>query len=77
MLGDNRRAVAVYDAAPAHWRCYGTEPLPSGPDALDEPFSAFPSGFYASSATGAANADEVPVDGLCENRPAAASRILV
>ena len=26
-----------------HWRSYGDLPLPSGPDALDEPFAAFPS----------------------------------
>ena len=26
-----------------HWRCYGAAPLPSGPDALDEPLAAFPS----------------------------------
>ena len=28
-----------------HWRSYGTEPLPSGGEALDEPFSAFPTWF--------------------------------
>ena len=28
-----------------HWRSYGDEPLPSGREALDEPFSAFPSWF--------------------------------
>ena len=28
-----------------HWRSYGTDPLPSGGEALDEPFSAFPSWF--------------------------------
>lgn len=26
-----------------YWRSYGTDPLPSGAEALDEPFSAFPS----------------------------------
>lgn len=26
-----------------HWRSYGDEPLPTGREALDEPFSAFPS----------------------------------
>ena len=26
-----------------HWRCYGDHPLPSGPEALDEPLVAFPS----------------------------------
>ena len=28
-----------------HWRSYGDEPLPSGLEALDEPFRAFPSWF--------------------------------
>ena len=28
-----------------HWRCYGDDPLPTGQDALDEPFRAFPSWF--------------------------------
>jgi hypothetical protein len=28
-----------------HWRSYGTDPLPSGAAALDEPFSAFPPWF--------------------------------
>jgi hypothetical protein len=28
-----------------HWRSYGTEPLPSGREALDAPFSAVPSWF--------------------------------
>jgi hypothetical protein len=28
-----------------HWRSYDTEPLPSGQEALDEPFAAFPSWF--------------------------------
>ena len=28
-----------------HWRSYGTDPLPSGAEALDEPFRAFPSWF--------------------------------
>jgi hypothetical protein len=28
-----------------HWRSYGDAPLPSGAEALDEPFSAFPSWF--------------------------------
>jgi hypothetical protein len=26
-----------------HWRSYGDDPLPAGREALDEPFSAFPS----------------------------------
>ena len=28
-----------------HWRSYGNDPLPSGAEALDEPFAAFPSWF--------------------------------
>ena len=28
-----------------HWRSYGTEPLPTPQEALDEPFAAFPSLF--------------------------------
>ena len=28
-----------------HWRSYGTDPLPTAADALDQPFSAFPSWF--------------------------------
>jgi hypothetical protein len=28
-----------------HWRSYGTDPLPSGAEALDQPFRAFPSWF--------------------------------
>jgi hypothetical protein len=28
-----------------HWRSYGDDPLPTGQEALDEPFSAFPSWF--------------------------------
>jgi hypothetical protein len=28
-----------------HWRRHGTEPLPTGAEALDEPFNAFPSWF--------------------------------
>jgi hypothetical protein len=28
-----------------HWRSYGNAPLPTGADALAEPFSAFPSWF--------------------------------
>jgi hypothetical protein len=28
-----------------HWRSYGNDPLPSGQEALDEPFRAFPSWF--------------------------------
>jgi hypothetical protein len=28
-----------------HWRSYGTDPLPTGSEALGEPFAAFPSWF--------------------------------
>jgi hypothetical protein len=28
-----------------HWRSYGNDPLPTGAEALDEPFNAFPSWF--------------------------------
>jgi hypothetical protein len=28
-----------------NWRSYGTDPLPTGAEALDEPFAAFPSWF--------------------------------
>jgi hypothetical protein len=28
-----------------HWRSYGSDPLPSGHEALDEPLRAFPSWF--------------------------------
>jgi hypothetical protein len=28
-----------------HWRSYGDHPLPTGAEALDEPFAAFPSWF--------------------------------
>ena len=30
---------------PRHWRSYGTEPLPTGQEALNQPFRAFPSWF--------------------------------
>src|ERR1700733_2529436 len=28
-----------------HWRSYGNDPLPTGAEAMDEPFNAFPSWF--------------------------------
>ena len=28
-----------------HWRAYGNDPLPTGAEALDEPFNVFPSWF--------------------------------
>jgi hypothetical protein len=33
------------NAAKRHWRSDGSEPLPSGAEAMGEPFSAFPSWF--------------------------------
>ena len=30
---------------PRHWRSYGTEPLPTGQETLNQPFRAFPSWF--------------------------------
>jgi hypothetical protein len=39
---------------PLHWRSYGTDPLPTGKEVLNEPFSAFLSGSCGSPATGAA-----------------------
>jgi ribosomal protein S27E len=35
-----RRTIPV-----RHWRTYGNYPLPTGQEALDEPFAAFPSWF--------------------------------
>ena len=36
----------AFQTPPArHWRSYGNEPLPTGAEALDEPFSAFRSSF--------------------------------
>ena len=29
-----------------HWRSYGDDPLPTGKEALEEPFTAFPSWFF-------------------------------
>jgi hypothetical protein len=38
--------VTGFRAPPArHWRGYGTEPLPTAAEALDEPLKAFPSWF--------------------------------
>ena len=39
---------SAHDRAPGparHWRSYGDDPLPTGREALDEPFRAFPSWF--------------------------------
>jgi hypothetical protein len=46
--GGVRRRVVLMTARPIpvrHWRSYGHEPLPTSREALDEPFSAFPSWF--------------------------------
>ena len=37
--------MTTRSASRRHWRGYGTEPLPSGPEALGEPLAAFPSWF--------------------------------
>ena len=42
VFADQPGAVVV---AIRHWRSYGNHPLPTGVEALDEPFSAFPSWF--------------------------------
>jgi hypothetical protein len=37
--------VAFQPPPARHWRSYGDQPLPSGAEALAEPFAAFPSWF--------------------------------
>jgi hypothetical protein len=37
--------MTVRPSPTRHWRSYGDDPLPSGREALDEPFRAFPSWF--------------------------------
>jgi hypothetical protein len=37
--------VALPESPWRHWRSYGAEPLPTAAEALDQPFSAFPSWF--------------------------------
>jgi hypothetical protein len=38
--------VTAFRAPPQrHWRSYGTDPLPTAQEALDQPFRAFPSWF--------------------------------
>jgi hypothetical protein len=37
--------VAFQAPPQRHWRSYGNDPLPTGAEALDEPFRAFPSWF--------------------------------
>jgi len=36
-------AVTARQLPKRHWRSYGDDPLPTGREALDEPFAAFPS----------------------------------
>ena len=36
-------AMTAMNASRRHWRSDGTEPLPSGAEAMSEPFAAFPS----------------------------------
>jgi hypothetical protein len=46
--GRGRRWDVLMTARPIplrHWRSYGHEPLPTGREALEEPFAAFPSWF--------------------------------
>jgi hypothetical protein len=47
MHGDHHQRHAMSFRAPPkrHWRSYGDQPLPTGAEALDEPFAAFPSWF--------------------------------
>ena len=49
MAGGGRRAdgeaVTARPIPKRHWRSYGDDPLPTGREALDEPFRAFPSWF--------------------------------
>jgi hypothetical protein len=40
-----KREIAASPVPRRHWRSYGTEPLPTPTEALEEPFSAFPSWF--------------------------------
>jgi hypothetical protein len=42
-----------------HWRSYGNDPLPTGAQALDEPFNAFPSWFLRVECDRCGNAEMV------------------
>jgi len=42
-MGPGARPMTTRPGPKRHWRSYGSDPLPSGAEALDEPFSAFPS----------------------------------
>jgi hypothetical protein len=44
-MGPRARPMTARPGPKRHWRSSGSDPLPSGADALDEPFSAFPSWF--------------------------------
>ena len=39
-----------------YWRAYGTDPLPTGAEAMDEPFAAFPSWLLSTAADRATKA---------------------
>jgi hypothetical protein len=43
-ISGDRQGPAVTPSR-RRWRGYGTEPLPTGPEALEEPMAAFPSWF--------------------------------
>ena len=42
-MGPRSVAMTARPVPRRHWRSYGDSPLPTGVEALDEPFSAFPS----------------------------------
>lgn len=43
--GEGPAAVSGSSVPIRHWRSYGKDPLPTGAEALKEPFNAFPSCF--------------------------------
>ncbi len=51
-----------------HWRSYGTEPLPTGREALDEPFRAFPSWFVRATCDRCAPTTVPPASGTTTAR---------
>ena len=40
-----KKETAVKPPPARHWQSYGTDPLPTGAEAIDQPFAAFPSWF--------------------------------
>ena len=44
-MGPRSVAMTARPVPRRHWRSYGDAPLPTGAEALDEPFAAFPSWF--------------------------------